>query len=141
MTAAWKNRLVAAARRVAANAYAPFSKFKVGAAVLGDDGHIYAGANVENSSYGLTICAERSAIFAAVAAGRRRIKAIAVFARPLKSKIVNRRSSIPSLTPPCGACLQVINEFGPDALILLSNGRETAEYLLRDLMPLGFRLK
>jgi cytidine deaminase len=141
MTDALKKRLAAAAQKVAANAYAPYSKFKVGAAVLGDDGHIYSGANVENSSYGLTICAERAAIFAAVAAGCRRINAVAVFARPLKSKIVNRRSSIPSLTPPCGACLQVINEFGPDAAVLLSNGRRTEEYRFRDLLPLGFRLK
>jgi cytidine deaminase len=141
MTDALKRRLVAAAQRAAASAYAPYSKFRVGAAVLGDNGRMYSGANVENSSYGLTICAERAAVFATVAAGCRRIKAVAVFARPTQSKFVNRRSSIPSLTPPCGACLQVVNEFGPDAVILLSNGRRTDEHRLRDLLPLGFRLK
>jgi cytidine deaminase len=129
MTDALKRRLVAAAQRAAASAYAPYSKFRVGAAVLDDNGRMYSGANVENSSYGLTICAERAAVFAAVAAGCRRIKAVAVFART------------PRLTPPCGACLQVISEFGPDAVILLSNGRRTDEHRLRDLLPLGFRLK
>ena len=80
MTKAVQTRLVRAARAAAARAYAPYSKFKVGAAVLTASGRIFSGCNVENSSYGLTICAERVAIFKAVSAGDRDIKAVAIFA-------------------------------------------------------------
>ena len=141
MTHTQQLRLVRAAQAAASNAYAPFSKFKVGAAVLTNRGHTYTGCNIENSSYGLTICAERAAIFAMVSAGERRIAAIAVFARPPRSTIGARQSSISSLTPPCGACLQVINEFGDNPEIVLSDGRRTETLRLRDLLPRGFRLK
>ncbi len=121
-------RLIRAARAAAKNAYAPFSKFKVGAAVLTTRGRVFSGCNVESSSFGLTICAERAAIFKAVSAGERAISAVAVYA------------DIHSPVPPCGACLQVINEFGENPEVVLSNGRTTKAYHLRELLPLGFRL-
>src|SRR5471032_1484186 len=99
-------RLEIAARAAARAAHAPYSKFPVGAAVLAGSGKIYPGCNVENASYGLTNCAERTAIFSAVAAGERVIRCIAVFT--------------PTQTPaaPCGACRQVIREFGPRARVV-----------------------
>jgi cytidine deaminase len=140
MTRTTQARLLKAARTAASAAYAPFSKLKVGAAVLTTKDRIYSGCNVENSSYGLTICAERVAIFNAVAAGDHGIKAVAVFARPVQSPIANRKSAISSLTPPCGACLQVINEFADNPEIVLSSGRATTVHLLRELLPMEFRL-
>ncbi|MBM3314713.1 cytidine deaminase [candidate division WOR-3 bacterium] len=121
-------RLVAVARRASARAYAPFSGFKVGAAVMTDSGRVYSGCNVENSSLGLTICAERVAVFRAVAAGGRVISAVAVYA------------DTPELTVPCGACLQVINEFGDNPAVILGNGRTSRAAHLRDLLPRAFRL-
>lgn len=98
-------RLERAARAAAAAAYAPYSKFPVGAAVLTASGRIHSGCNVENASYGLCNCAERTAIFKAVAAGERRIRAVLVY------------TPTPEPVMPCGACRQVINEFGPDAIV------------------------
>lgn len=123
------NLLLKAARAAARNSYSPFSDFEVGAAVLADDGRVHSGTNIENSSFGLTICAERVAVFNAISAGARAVKAVLVYA------------DTDTLTPPCGACLQVINEFGTNAEIILSNGRETRQCRLRDLLPQGFRLK
>jgi len=123
-----RDRLLRAARAAAARAYAPFSELRIGAAVLTGDGRIFSGCNVENSSYGLTMCAERVAIFKAVSTGQRRIRAVLVYADTAR------------LTPPCGACLQVINEFGADAEIVLANSRASKRYRLKDLLPLGFRL-
>ena len=140
MTRNTQARMLREARAAAKNAYAPFSKLKVGAAVLTANGHVHSGCNVENSSYGLTVCAERVAIFKAVSAGERRIKAVAVFASFPQSAIDNRQSKMPQLTPPCGACLQVIAEFSENPEIILSNGRSTKKYRLRELLPLGFRL-
>ena len=140
MTKSTQTRMLRAARAAVKNAYAPFSKFKVGAAVLTAKGSIFSGCNIENSSYGLTMCAERVAIFKAVSAGQLDIKAVVVFASVPQSKIDNRKSKMPPLTPPCGACLQVINEFSENPEIVLSNGRSTKTYRLKDLLPLGFRL-
>lgn len=98
--------LLAAARAASAHAYAPYSRFHVGAAVLSADGRTYAAANVENASYGLTSCAERNAIFAAVFAGVRDIVAVAIHT-PTDEPV-----------SPCGACRQVIFEFGPAATVL-----------------------
>jgi len=128
MTKSTQARLLRAARGAAKNAYAPFSKFKVGAAVLTAKGRIFAGCNIENSSYGLTICAERVAIFKAVSAGQRKVLALLIY------------TDTPRLTPPCGACLQVLSEFSENPEIVLSNGRSTKTYRLRELLPLGFRL-
>lgn len=99
-------RLEAAARSAAARSYAPYSKFRVGTAVLAGSGKIYPGCNVENASYGLCNCAERTAVFSAAAAGERKIKAVVVY------------TPTPTPTMPCGACRQVINEFGPQAVVI-----------------------
>lgn len=103
---ATRDALLAQARAASERAYAPYSRFRVGAAVLADDGRVFSGANVENASYGLTSCAERNAIFAAVFAGARTIVAIAI------------HTPTDAPTAPCGACRQVIFEFGPAAHIV-----------------------
>lgn len=129
----WQRELVDKAAQAARQAYAPYSKLRVGAALLIAEGHyILTGCNVENASFGLTICAERAALAAAVAAGFRRFKAIAVVS-PGKKIIV-----------PCGACLQALAEFcEPDFMVL---GAATARRekinvtTLRDLLPCVFRL-
>jgi cytidine deaminase len=121
--------LIAAARRAAANAYCPYSRFHVGAAVLTGSGDVFAGCNVENASYGLTICAERNAIFQAVAkaAGPLVIRAVVVFTP----------TSAP--TAPCGACRQVINEFGPDAEVFsVCDGPTVITNRLDELLPHAF---
>jgi cytidine deaminase len=119
--------LIDAARRARERAYCPYSRFPVGAAVLGDDGTISAGCNVENASYGLTICAERNAIFAAVARGMPGIRAVVVY------------TPTPSPTAPCGACRQVIHEFGPGAqVICVCDGPGEIRRPLGDLLPEAF---
>jgi cytidine deaminase len=121
--------LVAAAREAAAHAYCPYSKFPVGAAVLTDRGEIYSGCNVENASYGLTICAERNAVFQAAAQA----------ARPLviRAIVVFTPTEVP--TAPCGACRQVINEFGPDAeVISVCAGPGVNRRRLAELLPEAF---
>lgn len=124
--AAW-SALEIAAREASERAYCPYSRFRVGAAVLTDDGSIWSGCNVENASYGLTICAERNAIFQAVAAGKRAVVAIVVFTptdRP---------------TAPCGACRQVIFEFGAATIVRsICLGRERLEEPIRVLLPEAF---
>ena len=117
--------LIAVATRAREAAYAPYSGFRVGAAVLAG-GEIYAGCNVENASYGLTICAERAAVFAAVAAGQRRIDAIAVV------------GDAATPTAPCGSCRQVLHEFGPDMQVIMAGERETVRRSLSRLLPLAF---
>ncbi|MBR4159777.1 MAG: cytidine deaminase [Spirochaetia bacterium] len=110
----YKEKLISSASEAALKAYAPYSNFRVGAAVLADDGNIYTGVNVENRSYGLTICAERNAIFHGVAMGMKSIKAVAIFSPDSEDPL-----------PPCGACRQVITEFSaPDAVVICcgSNG-------------------
>jgi cytidine deaminase len=127
-----QERLLRAARDVARNAHAPYSNFLIGAAVLTDDGTIYRGCNVENASYGLTICAERAAIFAAVAgegAENIQIQAIAV----------QTTSGAPA--SPCGACRQVIFEFNPDTLVIFQTDEGAEITTARELLPLGFRLE
>src|ERR1044072_2941217 len=99
-------RLEKAARAAAKSSYSPYSKFRVGTAVLAGSGKIYRGCNVENASYGLCNCAERTAIFSAAAAGERKIKAVVVY------------TPTANPTMPCGACRQVINEFGSNAVVV-----------------------
>ena len=110
------------------NAYAPYSKFKVGAAIKCSDGTIYDGCNVENASYGLTCCAERTAIFKAVADGHQDFVAIAI----------TLESNEPSA--PCGACRQVIFEFGPDIDVVMTNvGSDKFDVMkIKDLLPRAF---
>jgi cytidine deaminase len=125
--------LLAAAAAAMRNAHAPYSKFRVGAAVRTEDGRIFAGCNVENASYGLTICAERNAVFAAVAAGAKRIAAVAITA------------SGPQPPFPCGACRQVLAEFaGPATPVWIRPSRRGARTVLRrlgTLLPDTFRLE
>jgi cytidine deaminase len=123
MLAAMKQGAVEAAHR----AYAPYSRFAVGAAVLSDDGRVHTGANVENASFGLSICAERNAIFRAIADGARRIEAMVVY------------TPTAAATPPCGACRQVLAEFGADALIVcFGDGPAECRYHLAELLPEAF---
>ncbi len=126
MTAAEK-RLVNQARRARAKAFAPFSGFQVGAALETARGRVYTGANIESASYGLTVCAERVAIWKAVSAGERAFKRLAVVADTQR------------LTPPCGACRQIIWEFCGDIEIILANlaGR-SAVRRMKKLLPEPF---
>jgi cytidine deaminase len=119
--------LLAAALAARENAFAPFSKFKVGAAVEDESGRIHTGCNVENATYGLTVCAERVAIFKAISEGGRQFKRVAVAA------------DTDSLTPPCGACRQILWEFCGDVEIVLVNPRgKTERYRLKELFPKPF---
>jgi cytidine deaminase len=119
--------LIKTAKLASTRAYCPYSKFPVGAAVLTGDGIMYAGCNVENASYGLTICAERNAIFQAVAQAKTTLIAIVVY------------TPTPTVTAPCGACRQVINEFGPDAeVISVCNGTDMLRAPLAKLLPVAF---
>jgi len=118
--------LLRLAREVRERAYAPYSKFKVGAAVLGGSGTIYVGCNVENSSYGLTVCAERNAVAHAVACGEERIVACAIAA--------GRQPC-----PPCGMCRQVLAEFGGPAMpVAMIGGRERTIHTIAELLPHAF---
>lgn len=124
-----RRALLNLARQAAQHAYAPYSHFPVGAALRTADGTLFTGCNVENASYPLTNCAERSAIFAAVSAGHRDIVAIAVSA-PRSAE-----------TAPCGACRQVLNEFRPeggDMTVLLDDGADGIVTSIAALLPLAF---
>lgn len=122
-----RRRLEKAARAAAKASYSPYSEFKVGAAILCDSGKIYTGTNVENASYGLANCAERTAIFTAAAQGERKIRCVVVYTP----------TSAP--TSPCGACRQVINEFGPVATIIsICDSAQHTETTLDQLLPDAF---
>lgn len=115
------------ARAAADHAYAPYSEFSVGAAVLTDTGEIVTGANVENASLGLCNCAERSAVFTAVSSGARNLTCVVIY------------TPTPSPTPPCGACRQVINEFGPHArIIAVCDSENRIDTTLDALLPGAF---
>ncbi|MEO7037423.1 MAG: cytidine deaminase [Polyangiaceae bacterium] len=120
--------LVAAARAVREHAYAPYSSFKVGAALRAANGALYVGCNVENASYGATICAERNAILAMVAAGQRSIASIAVF------------TDAETLAMPCGLCRQVIAEFQHDAELIVANPRQERVLPFSQIFPEPFVL-
>lgn len=122
--------LIDAAREVRENAYAPFSEFKVGSALETEDGEIIVGSNVESASYGLTVCAERVAVWNAISQGKRKIKKIAVVA------------DTEALTPPCGVCRQIIWEFGGDIPVVFANLHGKVETVqMRDLLPRAFDTK
>jgi len=124
------DHLIAAARQVASRAYAPGSNFCVGAALESEDGRVFTGCNVENASYGLTVCAERNAVGHAVAEGARRIVRCVV-CTPLAE---------PGL--PCGACRQVLAEFGPEMTIVLVGSSEVVRTMnLADILPQPFRFE
>ncbi|HHT9120931.1 MAG TPA: cytidine deaminase [Candidatus Hypogeohydataceae bacterium YC41] len=106
--------------------YSPYSHFKVGAALKTKSGKVYTGTNVESASYGLTVCAERVAVYKAVSEGERDFEAIAVF------------TEAEELTPPCGACRQVLWEFSKDILIILANTKGNKEMRLTELLPFPF---
>jgi cytidine deaminase len=119
--------LIKKARAAAARAYSPYSRFRVGAALVAESGAVFTGCNVENASYGLTICAERSAVFQMVAAGETAFDRIVIYT--------------PTATPtaPCGACRQVLNEFNPDAEVLsLCDGPDVVRSTVRELLPGAF---
>lgn len=119
-------KLKRAAKAAAAKAYAPYSRFHVGAAIWTDKG-LFTGANVENASYGLTNCAERTAIFAAVAAGARRLRCVVVY------------TATPAATAPCGACRQVIYEFGAGARVIsVCDGKDQIDTSIEALLPGAF---
>ena len=124
-----QQKLVAAAARACRRAVAPYSKFKVGAALLTKQGTIITGANVESASYGLTCCAERVALFNALTSGKRDFVAVAVVARA------------PGGPMPCGACRQLLAEYAPEAAVWVADSRALRaprEFLIRDLLPFAF---
>jgi len=122
-------RLLGTAREARQHAYAPYSKFRVGAAVLVEDGRVFAGCNVENSSFGLTVCAERNAVAAAVVAG----------GRPIAVAVVTDDDHV----GPCGACRQVLAEFDQDMTVVLADrdGADARSVSLRELLPAAFRFE
>jgi cytidine deaminase len=122
------HELFEAAIRARSHAYAPYSHFAVGAAVRAKDGRIFTGCNIENSSYGLTVCAERNAIFAAVKEGVRSISAICITA------------DTPEPVSPCGACRQVMAEFGIQHIFLTNLSGDVKECTLQELLPYSFAL-
>jgi len=129
--AGMRESLLRSAGKAMKNAYAPFSGFKVGAAILTAKGDVFVGCNVENSSYGMTNCAERTAIFSAVVAKGPGLE--------IRAVAVTNAQGVPC--SPCGACRQVIYEFGPDAVVFYQGQNGWAESPITDLLPEGFRLK
>jgi cytidine deaminase len=125
----WK-KLVERAREVQQQSYAPYSNFRVGAALLGSDGEIYVGCNVENASYSVTMCAEQGAICSAVAAGERTFTHMALI------------TDSPHAESPCGACRQVLSEFAPELEIMsVSATGEEQRWKLNELLPMAFTPK
>jgi cytidine deaminase len=118
--------LVDAARAAQAQAYCPYSNYRVGAALLAEDGRVFVGCNVENASYGLTVCAERSAVFTAVSAGARRFRRI----------VVATDSEPPG--PPCGACRQVLAEFGAELEVESVGPHQSKRWRIGELLPDAF---
>lgn len=119
-------KLIEAAVNAREKAYVPYSKFKVGAAVLGKSGKIYTGCNIENASYGLSNCAERTAIFKAISEGEKELSTIAVVA------------DTPGPVSPCGACRQVMTEFGIDQILLANLKGDQKVVNMHELLPFSF---
>lgn len=131
LSASVQARLRQSARKGMKNAYAPYSKFRVGAAILLTNGKIFSGCNVENASYGMTNCAERTAIFSAVAQLGAKIE--------IRAVLVVNDQGVPC--SPCGACRQVIYEFGPDSTIFFQGKNGPKQAHITELLPEGFRLQ
>lgn len=126
--------LIESAQAARRSAYAPYSNFFVGAALLCDDGTVILGANIENSAYSETVCAERVAFYNAISQGKRKFVSIAI--------VGGKGDEISSFTSPCGACRQVMREFCDDNFeIILYNGHDIKSYYLCDLLPLDFSSK
>ena len=123
-------KLIEQAKKIRENAYAPYSQFKVGVAILTKDGKVYTGANVENSSYGLTVCAERVALYCAISQGERDF---------VKLVLVSDRED-PAI--PCGACCQVLSEFNPNMEIICANlDGVVKRFSLKKLLTSSFKMK
>jgi cytidine deaminase len=120
-------QLVKKARETRRHAYVPYSEFAVGAALLAKSGKVFTGCNIENSSFGLTCCAERVALFKAVSEGELEFERIAVVGPEGKEVF------------PCGACLQVLAEFAPELTVVTFDGKRTYQYQLDELLPKGFQ--
>src|SRR5579871_4356959 len=131
LSSATRQKLELAARKVMKNAHAPYSNFHVGSAILLTNGQIFSGCNVENASYGMTNCAERTAIFSAVAALGPKIE--------IRAVSVTNDQGVPC--SPCGACRQVIYEFGPEAIIYFQGATGPKHAHITELLPEGFRLQ
>lgn len=124
------NSLIVAARAARQYSYSPYSRFRVGAALMTTDGRVYTGCNIENSSYGLTVCAERIAVFKAVSEGALRFRAMAIV------------SDSTEYTPPCGACRQVLMDFADNIDFILTNGRGGHKIVrMKELLPYPFSPK
>ena len=126
-----QERLLRSAKQAMKNAHAPYSKFRVGAAILTSKGEIFSGCNVENASYGMTNCAERTAIFSAVAQSGPKLE--------IRAVAVTNDKGVPCA--PCGACRQVIYEFGPDATVFFQGAHGPKQAHITELLPEGFRLQ
>ncbi|MCK9330114.1 MAG: cytidine deaminase [Candidatus Cloacimonetes bacterium] len=122
------NDLLEIAKKASNNAYAPYSLFKIGAALLTESGEIFTGCNIENASFSLTICAERVAIFKAISNNNLKFSALAIYVQSDKA------------FPPCGACRQVINEFSKDLNIIYGNNKQTIITNINKLLPDSFSL-
>jgi cytidine deaminase len=129
LLSAEEQALIDAAQAASQRAYAPYSRYHVGAAVLAENGQIFSGCNVENASYGATMCAERSAIFGMVSAGQRQIRAVAIYAPG------------EPMAMPCGMCRQVIAELCVDAPVLVAGPRGALRRRFAALLPEAFRLE
>ena len=123
-----KNHLIEKAKEVSRKAYAPYSNYKVGATLLTKSGKVYTGCNIENSSYGLTNCAERTAVFKAVSEGEMEFEEMVIYA------------DSPHLPTPCGACRQVLSEFGPELKITIVSSKEQLVTSISELLPFAFKL-
>ena len=124
-----KDKLKQSAVRAAKNAYAPYSGYKVGTALLTETGKIFTGCNVENSSYGLTICAERTAVFKAISEGESKFKELCIYTDSTK------------LPSPCGACRQVLSEFSSDLKVTIISKTEERHSSIGELLPLSFKFE
>lgn len=123
-----QKRLLVLAKQARKHSYAPYSHFKVGAALLGKSGRVYTGCNIENSSYSATVCAERVALFQAVSGGEKEFKALAIAANPGKKPW------------PCGVCRQVLGEFAPGIDIWIQDGKKLTHQTLHEIFPEPFLL-